>query len=925
MAYSFEVNGIYYIKSGNTAHVTYKTTSYNSYSGDIVIPDKVTYRGNTYYVVGIGDHAFDGCTGLRSIHLPEAPSSYYNYGTTLNTIGSYAFRGCTGLDSLFLPVQLYEIRSYAFADCSGLSYVEFPYSINTVGDHAFEGCTKLERFSIGFDSSIPYPSYDITIGQYAFNGCSGLKKVYLGNHVKRINNYAFYGCRGLTYVSLQDYGFNALLRISFGNEYSNPLYFANHLYCHGWYPPVGYHGQEIKMPLVIPDTINNIRPATFAGCTGITSVTIPEAVTSIGKNAFLGCTGISSLTWNAIDCSSIGSMPTFNFGDGDVIIGNNVKTLPDYFLGSSKITSIDIPSSVTTIGSYAFAECYGLSTILIPSTVSYIGNGAFAACINLEKVFELRQTPPDGNPYFENTTKIYVPLLNNYLNNNIWKNYILKSIYNIEPTLTMLKIAADEFPLYSASIFQDDNNILSYTATDNTILVTDLIPNTKTYASIPFEYNNKFYSLCIETATKPVTFGTLQAISTQTTLNTSFTVNRDEGFIIDACGLDGYPNASGNITQTTSDNYTIGVKVSGLSPNSRYRYTPWVQFKGIKYYGKWQDLYTSSIGVNSNGSVGPTSVDYTASYSSGDAHVTDAYFTFQGNKSKYLRKTGLEPNRGYNYTYTVETSSGSQSNSYGFSTPTLLMNTQVPRMLQNTMPMLMAETNMADIETSCGFEWRRYDAPEEMPSAKVYCPVYGGVMAGTLKNMSENVYYKYRPFYKSSAGNEYYGDWIAFITADAGVEFEPVVYTYNSPAVTQTDATLQGVALRGSEEITEQGFEYWKAGKTTTLTAGNNVTKVTARGERMSKTVSDLAPGTNYKFRAFVTAGGETTYGAEVEFVTLSTSMDVNLDGEINIADVNTVIDLILSGGGNRIGDVNGDGEVNIADINAVIDAILSK
>lgn len=249
-------------------------------------------------------------------------------------------------------------------------------------------------------------------------------------------------------------------------------------------------------------------------------------------------------------------------------------------------------------------------------------------------------------------------------------------------------------------------------------------------------------------------------------------------------------------------------------------------------------------------------------------------------------------------------------------------------MITNTNARLMAETNMADIETSCGFEWRRYDAPEEMPSAKVYCPVYGGVMAGTLKNMSENVYYKYRPFYKSSAGNEYYGDWIAFITADAGVEFEPVVYTYDSPAVTQTDATLQGVALRGSEEITEQGFEYWKTNKTNKtnmLTASNDVTRVTARGERMSKTVSGLQAGTKYAFRAFVTAGGETTYGREVQFVTLSSSLDVNLDGEINIADVNSVIDMILTSGSTSNGDVNGDGEVNIADINTLIDAILSK
>ena len=50
---------------------------------------------------------------------------------------------------------------------------------------------------------------------------------------------------------------------------------------------------------------------------------------------------------------------------------------------------------------------------------------------------------------------------------------------------------------------------------------------------------------------------------------------------------------------------------------------------------------------------------------------------------------------------------------------------------------------------------------------------------------------------------------------------------------------------------------------------------------------------------------------------------DVNIDSEVNIADVNAVINIILSGNSDSLGDVNGDGEVNIADINAVIDIIL--
>ena len=75
------------------------------------------------------------------------------------------------------------------------------------------------------------------------------------------------------------------------------------------------------------------------------------------------------------------------------------------------------------------------------------------------------------------------------------------------------------------------------------------------------------------------------------------------------------------------------------------------------------------------------------------------------------------------------------------------------------------------------------------------------------------------------------------------------------------------------------------------------------------------------------TAGQEIQFSDETCIVTSSTPSihgDVNSDDEVNIADINAVIDMILSGVSYSAGDVNGDGEVNIADINAVIDLILS-
>ena len=64
----------------------------------------------------------------------------------------------------------------------------------------------------------------------------------------------------------------------------------------------------------------------------------------------------------------------------------------------------------------------------------------------------------------------------------------------------------------------------------------------------------------------------------------------------------------------------------------------------------------------------------------------------------------------------------------------------------------------------------------------------------------------------------------------------------------------------------------------------------------------------------------------QLDFVPEAPSGDVNGDGEVNVADVNALTDIILDGDtiGNTAADVNSDGEVNIADVNALIDLILS-
>ena len=104
-------------------------TGYTGNSGDIVIPAEIDGKP----VTKIGDDAFEWCTGLTSVTIPDGVTS----------IGEGAFTYCTGLTSVTIPESVTEIGSFAFADCTGLTNVTIPDSVTYIGSYAFNGCTGL--------------------------------------------------------------------------------------------------------------------------------------------------------------------------------------------------------------------------------------------------------------------------------------------------------------------------------------------------------------------------------------------------------------------------------------------------------------------------------------------------------------------------------------------------------------------------------------------------------------------------------------------------------------------------------------------------------------------------------------------------------------------------------------------------------------
>ena len=336
---------LYSVINGEATYVRPTSTA-----TEIVVPESISYGGNTYDVATIAENAFRG----RKITLITLPDS-------LTELPAYCFYNCTSLTTAVLGKGVTTLGNNAFSGCTALVSVENTENITTLGSSVFYGCKNLQ--------SISFPKVDV-VSDSAFMNCIALTDITLSPTLKTIGSDAFWGC-GITEMEfpetltkIGDYAFrdskltSALLPDSVQEVGSSVFYCA----------PV----KEAR----IPNGWTTI-PSSMFDRTGISEIEIPESVTEIGFCAFYSCHNLKKVTIKGNNLVKIDAYAFYNCGFTEIYLPETLQSIGHSAFSYTPIESINVPKSVTYIDNYAFLSCSQLKSVLLPAALTTLGDDVF--------------------------------------------------------------------------------------------------------------------------------------------------------------------------------------------------------------------------------------------------------------------------------------------------------------------------------------------------------------------------------------------------------------------------------------------------------------------------------------------------------------------------------------------------------------------
>ena len=291
---------------------------------------------NNKPVTQIGASAFEGATWLKHVVIPD----------TVTSIGGRSFQA-SGLEDVYVPDTVTSIGSNAFKNCEALVDVRLPNGLKTVATDAFAGSTALE-----------------------YNEADGA--CYLGNEQ---NPYTVLIKAKDTAITKCD--------VQSGCEYIYGSAFA---------------GCTLLAEVTFPTTLRIIGGNAFKNCSSLTSLVIPDNVTGIGGQAFGGCSSLESITLPFIGAGDQGGSTVYPLGYifGGSSYTGGVKTSQENTVsgGGHSTSFFYIPSSLTEVtltgGELpygAFKNCTKITTVRLPASITSIPQNAFNGCSKLADVY----------------------------------------------------------------------------------------------------------------------------------------------------------------------------------------------------------------------------------------------------------------------------------------------------------------------------------------------------------------------------------------------------------------------------------------------------------------------------------------------------------------------------------------------------------
>jgi hypothetical protein len=406
-------------------------TLYTGSGGDLSIPTAI----NGLAIVGIGDHAFADITGLTSVTMPDGVTS----------IGAGSFAGCTSLTSVTLGSGLRSIGASAFRNATSLANVSLGNGVTSIDGLAFSHCHRL--------TSLVVPKSVTGIGHGAFLSCSTLATVWFEGNAPTVGPNVF------SSVAANAKAYRNSSQTGFGSDGAawNGLTVTPTDYAVTGGVITLYTGSagDLEIPAVINgQTIVGIGSSAFSGRTSLTSVVLPDSITSIGANAFSGATSLASVTFNA-NAPSVGTnafatiaagamayraatltgygangatfyglavaltpspatgftlsdgvITAYSGPGGDVVIpstigGQTVVGIGSHAFQGTRLTSVVIPDSVTSIESDAVSLCSTLTSVTFGKGLTSIGSYAFQWCNALASVTFTANAPSVGTNAFQ--------------------------------------------------------------------------------------------------------------------------------------------------------------------------------------------------------------------------------------------------------------------------------------------------------------------------------------------------------------------------------------------------------------------------------------------------------------------------------------------------------------------------------------------